>query len=157
MGFLTDILNKVKRNTLDKTNLDERAYSLVANAAQSGKNFFTQTIPKIQKQATQNFDWAGQQAQQNIVKPVQNELNRTDKQFEYMRGQEKQHNLTPTTLTTAINPVGNIASMYRTDNSDSIDKFLKPVDNYLAEKPYNKEIGQYSIRCNCSKVHSRRS
>lgn len=46
MGFLSDILNTVKKNTLDKTNLDEQLMQGISNAGKSAGNFFTKTLPQ---------------------------------------------------------------------------------------------------------------
>jgi len=47
MGFLTDILNKIKGATLDRTNIDERIGQGLFNASKSVGNFFTQTLPRF--------------------------------------------------------------------------------------------------------------
>ena len=46
MGFLSDILTTIKKNTLDKTNLDEQLIQGISNAGKSANNFFTKTLPQ---------------------------------------------------------------------------------------------------------------
>lgn len=55
MGLLQNILNTVKRYTLDKTDLDEKAYKATTTLANKSRNFFTQSIQAADKINTVPF------------------------------------------------------------------------------------------------------